>query len=52
MAEVAGHRLIHCSTPSSPEETNMAKKTLKALLEAGEFIAAPGVFDLVPVEGV
>lgn len=25
----------------------MAKKTLKALLEAGEFIAAPGVFDLV-----
>jgi hypothetical protein len=26
---------------------NMAKKTLKALLKAGEFIAALGVFDLV-----
>ena len=25
----------------------MANKTLKALLQAGEFIAAPGVFDLV-----
>ncbi len=29
------------------QEIKMAKNTLKALLEAGEFIAAPGVFDLV-----
>lgn len=29
------------------QETNMASKTLRACLEAGEFIAAPGVFDLL-----
>src|SRR5262249_43132823 len=28
-------------------ETKMAKKTIRAYLEASEFIAAPGVFDLV-----